>query len=716
MATLQKIRSKGALLIVIIGIALFAFIAEEAFRSIQSSSNESKQRVGEIFGEHISVQEFQDMVDQYGEAVKFTSGMTSLTDQQLTQIRDQVWNSYVNNQLLAHEAEKLGLSVTDAEVQSILTQGTNQMLMQTPFRNEKTGMFDINQLRKFLTDYEAMKAKADQIPQQYMEYYTNLYKFWSFVEKTLREQTLAQKYQALLSRTFISNPVEAKMTFADRTTESNLMLAAIPYASIKDASVPVTDEELKAKYEEKKEMFRQYVETRDIKYVDVAVTASVADKAALNKDMADYAKRLASGTGIPALMHESSSTVNYTDVPLTKTAFPTDISAMLDSMAAGTQKGPFYSQADNSMNIIRLISKEQAPDSIECRVIQVGGADVKTARTSADSIMTALKAGADFETVAKRYGQKGTKTWVTSKQYEGSTIDEDNAKYLIALNSTDVNQYANIQFTQGNVVMQVTDRKAMTTKYVAAVIKRPIQFSKDTYKSAYNAFSQFVAANPTAKDIEANASKKGYRVQERTDLASSEHYVGGVQNTRDAMKWVFDSGTDIDDVSPLYECGDNDHMLVVILSGIHKEGYRDWQSVKDMLKADVLRDKKADILKGKLAKVNSIAQAKSIPGALVDTLNHVTFSAPAFVTSTNASEPALSGSVAKTKVGQFVNYVKGNSGVYAYQVISKNRTAEKFNEAAEEMQDAQRNMQGASRFINDLYIKAKVKDNRYLFF
>ena len=133
MATLQKIRAKGPLLVIVIGLALFAFIAEEAMRSIQSASNESKQQVGEIYGERISVHEFQNLVDEYAEVVKFTSGNSALNDQQLIQLRDQVWNTYVNNKLIEHEAEELGLTVTDAEIQSIISEGNSPILMQTPF-------------------------------------------------------------------------------------------------------------------------------------------------------------------------------------------------------------------------------------------------------------------------------------------------------------------------------------------------------------------------------------------------------------------------------------------------------------------------------------------------------------------------------------------------------------------------------------------------------
>ncbi len=122
-------------------------------------------------------------MDEYAEVVKFTSGNSALNDQQLTQLRDQVWNTYVNNKLIEHEAEELGLTVTDAEIQSIISEGNSPILMQTPFRNEQTGRFDANVLKKFLTDYEGMKTKSEQMPAEYMDYYNSLYKFWMFIEK-----------------------------------------------------------------------------------------------------------------------------------------------------------------------------------------------------------------------------------------------------------------------------------------------------------------------------------------------------------------------------------------------------------------------------------------------------------------------------------------------------------------------------------------------------
>lgn len=716
MATLQKIRSKGPLLVIVIGLALFAFIAEEAMRSIQSASNESRQRVGEIYGKGISVQEFQYMVEEYTEVVKFTSGMNSLNDQQLAQLRDQVWNTYVNNQLIAHEAEKLGLSVTDAEVQSIIAEGSSPVLMQTPFRNEKTGQFDINVLKKFLTDYEGMKSQNGQVPAEYMEYYDNLYKFWTFIEKTLREEAMVQKYQTLLGKSMLTNKTVAQAAFNARTQESDIIMAALPYSAVEDKEVKIEDADLKNKYNELKERFKQIAESRDIKFIDVQVKASAADKAELDKEMAEASQKLAEGADLAKTVRESGSIISYSKLPISKNALPTDIASRIDSMSIGEMKTPYYFAGDNTMNIIKLINKVSAPDSIQVRQIQVAGADINVAKKTADSIMVALKSGTPFDSIAKKHSQTGEKTWITSRNYEGATLDEENMKFIQTINNMAVNATEKIDFSQGCLIVQVTDRRAMISKYDVAVIKRPIEFSKETYAKTYNDFSHFLASNTTLEDIEEKALKSGYNLQERKDLFSSEPYVGNVNNTREAMRWVFNEDTEIGNVSPLYECGDNDHMMVVILTGIHEKGYRKMEDVKDVLTQEVLKDKKAELLINKLANAKTIAEAMKVSGAVSDTIKHITFNAPVFVGKTGASEPVLSASASKTSAGKFSGPVKGNAGVYTLQVLAKNQTAEKFDAKTEEAQQNAVNMRAISRFVNDLYEQANVTDNRYLFF
>ncbi|WP_288318422.1 peptidylprolyl isomerase [Xylanibacter caecicola] len=713
MAALGKIRSRGVILITVIGFALFAFIAEEMFRSCDSMRNESRQQVGEVFGEKVNVQDFQKLVDEYTNVMKVTQGRENLTDRELNQIKDVVWNTYVQNKLIEKEAKELGLTVTAKELQNVLTEGTNPMLMQTPFVNQQTGRFDVNALQKFLAEYK----QAQTVNPQMAEQYRSIYNFWIFVEKSLRQQILAQKYQTLFAGCILSNPVSAKIAYNDENQESNIQLAAYPYTSVKDDDVKVSDSDLKAKYDELKPRFKQYEESRDVKYVELQVLPSQADRAALDKTFKSYAQDLQSAEDPSEVVRKSASYVAYLGIPQTKNAFPSDIAARLDSIAVGSMVGPFENKADNTLNIVRLMSKTQLPDSVQFRAIQVGGATPEAARKTADSIYTALQGGADFEALAKKYGQTGEKTWITSAQYQNApSMDKDTKAYISALNTSAVNETKNLQMAQFNLILQVTDRKAMTDKYTVAVVKKPIEFSKDTYSAAYNKFSQFVSENQSLEAMEKNAAKYGLKVQERNDIRNSEHYVVGINGTRDAMKWIFEA--EEGEISPLYECGENDHLLVLAMTKVHKTGYRplDDTNVKDYIKQEVMNDKKAELLIGKLNGVKNMAEAKA-KGGKIATVEQVTFAAPVFVQATGASEPALSGAVAATAQGKFSSHaVKGNAGVYLFQVNSKKMRPVKFDAKEYEQRLKQKVLQYAGNFMSELYAKANVKDNRYLFF
>ena len=539
MAALGTIRKRGVILVCIISFGLFAFIAEEAFRSCDSAKNNERQQIGEVLGEKISVQDFQKLVDEYSEVIKMQQGQENLPEEQMNQVKDMVWNTYIQNQIIAKEASKLGLTVTDAELQDILKTGTNPMLQQTPFVNQQTGRFDASSLQKFLADYKAQKANPSANAQM-MDQYTKIYNYWSFIEKTLRQQTLAQKYQALLAGCFLSNPVEAKMAFKEENEESQIQLAAFPYSDIQDDKVKISESDLKAKYDEIKARFKQPVESRDIKFVDIEVQASNADRAALNKEFAGYHSQLAAAADPTEVVRKSASTVAYLGIPVSKDAFPRDIAAQLDSMAVGSTSTVKANAGDNTLNIVKLVAKQELPDSVQYRVIQVAANSVAEAKTKADSIQGAIAGGADFEAIAKKYGQTGDKAWMTTKQYEyAQSMDKDNKTFINTLNTAAVNSLNQLQLGQGYVVLQVLDRKAMVSKYTAAVIKKPIDFSQGTYRTAYNKFSSFVSANPKSEDLLKNAAKEGYKVQDLKDITTSVHYVANIHSTREALKWIF---------------------------------------------------------------------------------------------------------------------------------------------------------------------------------
>ena len=714
MATLQKIRSKGPLLVIVIGLALFAFIAGDAWKIFQP--HQGNQDIGEVNGKGLSAQAYQQMLDEYADIVKFTTGSSAIPDEQFSQLKDEVWRMYVNSELINAEAAKIGLTVSDEEIEAIINEGSNPILQQTPFRNPQTGAFDKDVLKKFLADYATMDLT--QMPAQYVEYYQMMEHYWKFIERNLRQNRLMEKYQTLLTQSILSNPIEAQASFDERTKQYDMLLAAVPYSAIADSTVTIEKSDLQALYDKKKEQFKQNVETRNIKYIDVQVTPSDEDRSAVLEEVTGYTNQLEDATEYASFVRATGSQFPYVDVFYSKDAYPNDVVSRMDSVKLGEVYGPYYNQSDDSYNAFKILAEKMSPDSVQFRQIQVYTDNVEKTRTLADSIYNAIKNGADFAALAKQYNNSnGEANWLTSQQYENAALDADNTKYINTLCNMSVKETTNLALGQSNVIIQVLDRKAMKEKYKVAVIKRPVEFSKETYNQAYNKFSQFVAANQTLEELEANAEENGYRLLERKDFYSSEHGIGGIRNTSEALRWVFAAKPG--EVSPLYDCGDeNDRLLVVALEGINKKGYRTLESVEGILRIEAVKNKKAEMIMAGIEgkNITDFGQCSSIDKVVTDSVKHVTFSAPAFVSKTRGSEPLLGAYASVTDANKLTAPIKGNSGVYLLQVYNTGKLNETFNEETEETRLKNNTMRTISRFLNDLYQKGNVEDSRYLFF
>jgi len=555
------------------------------------------------------------------------------------------------------------------------------------------------------------------MPAQYAEYYNSMYNFWSFVEKSLIQARLQEKYQALITKSLFSNPVEAEDAFNARVDQSDLLLAAVPYSSIVDSTIVIKESELKDAYNKKKEQFRQYVETRNIKYIDVQVTASPEDKADIQKEVEEYTVQLAENpSDYSNFIRSTGSTQQYVDLFYTDKALPADVVARLDSVKVGGVYGPYYNASDNTINSFKKLASAAMPDSIQYRQIQVVAEDAAKTKTLADSIYTAIKGGADFAEIAKKYGQTGEATWISSANYEGAQVDGDNLKYIAAITTLGQNELANLALGQANVILQVMNKKAVKDKYKVAVIKRPVEFSKETYSKAYNDFSQFIAANNTLDKLVANAEDAGYRLLDRTDLYSSEHAIGGVKGTKEALRWAF--AAKAGEVSGLYECGESDHMMVVAVTNIIPEGYRPLSMVQEQLRSEILRDKKAEKIMAdmKAASATTFDQYKNMANAVSDSVKHVTFAAPAYVPALRSSEPLVGAYASIAELNKLSAPIKGNGGVFVLQPYAKEKLNETYNQETEEATLEGMHARIANQFMNDLYLNANVKDSRYLYF
>ena len=712
MAVLNTIRSWTWGLIIFIGFALFAFVAGDAWKAI---SPHTQQSAGVIDGHKLSAQEYQKLVEEYTDVVKFSTGNNSLTEAQNNQIKDEVWRNYVNNILIGKACDELGIVVSNDEIKYIVDNGASPLLQQTPFVNRQTRRFDPDMLKKFLLDYDTM-SKSGQLRGQNAEYYQKLYSYWRFIEKNLRSSTLANKYNALIANSLAVSGLEAQNALTAETNQSDLLLAAIPYSSVADSLVKVTDSEVESLYASRKEQYRQYAETRNISYINITVKASEADRQLIDKEVGEASEELRpSKAEYSAIVRSAGSEVNYKDLFMVPSVMPRDIAVRLDSVKVGDVYGPYTNAQDNTINAFKLVAKQVASDSVAFRTIFVQGKDAASAKHQTDSLMTILsKKKADFVAVAKSLNQKGVTNWWSSKNYANGDISPDNLALIKAVYSMKKGETKAIKMMNNQVIIQIVDQKAKQNRYKVAIVKRKVTFSNETYTNYYNKFSQFLADNPSLEDMKANAEEAGYRVMSRADINSASHDVIGISGTREVLKWIFDA--DEEEVSTLYECGDNDQMLVVALTGVNEKGYRSLKTVSRELRAQLLRDKKFDYIKANLVGKKTIAEVASQPEAVKDSVKRVTFSAPAYISVLRSSEPMVSAYASVAKEGVVSNPVKGNAGVLVMQVYKKAKI-----ESDQTLESVKNRLKGmnariGSQYVNDLYLKSDVEDNRYLYF
>lgn len=711
MATLQKIRSKGPLLLIVIGLAMLAFILGDAWKIIRP--NQGVQYVGSINGEDITAMEFQKELEIYTDVVKFANQMSDITEEMQNALKDEVWATMVRNRIINNEAKAIGLVVSDAEVRDVIDRGTNPMLANTPF-NDPEGKFDADLLKDFIASFNEMDPQT--VSQEEYAYYQSVYNYWLFVEQNIKSELLYTKYSALVNASVMSNPVAARNAYNNRIMRTDVLVAYKPYTAVPDENVKVTSSDIKKLYNESKPALYNYAENRDLVYIDYEITPSESDRKAQLEEMNEIATQLeADIEDYTSFIRRSGSDIMFSEVSRSAKNLPYDVAARVDSVQVGGVFGPFYTQDDDTYNAFKLLAVTSGYDSIQFNIMQVIGDDEEAQANRADSIVKALKKGADFVELAANYQQTVTNQWIASDSYEPATITGDNALYLNKLNSMKKGEVATLKLSNVFIVLKVVDVKTPLTKYDLAIVKRPVEFSEETSNKAYNDLNAFLSLNTTVDQLKENAEDSDYRLLSYPGFQNYNHTVGGVAKSAEAIRWAFEAKEG--EVSRLYEVGNkNDHLLVVGVEKIHPRGTRSIEDAATTLSLKAINDKKYDLLKAEFAG-KSIDELKSVEGVVVDTIKFVNFNNDAFVSSLFANESTIGPSVFNLEKNELTAPMKGENCVFVAEKISDDSYSVEYDEKAESTRTRSMSSSRISgQILEELYYQAKVVDNRYKFF
>ena len=706
MAALQTIRKHNVLLVGAIGIALALFILSDFSKCTGSKMPDA----GEIAGEKIPYDEFQQYLKNYQFFNEQFYKGRQMADEQAN---ETAWRNFVQHRILGEECKQLGLTASDDEVANALLTGT--------YAGQQI------QSAMYLLVRSFFNPETQQLDPVYIEQITKtepqLKDYYLFVQDEIRQEITAIKYQTLLAKGIISNPIEAKKHFADRTADKDVLLVSVPLSTVKDEDVKVSDEDLKKKYEELKPRFAQQSEMREVKFIDVVLTPSEADREAAKKEMEAEQKNLLAATtkkDITSVVRKSSSKMAYTDLLLKKDLLPSFVQAKLGadstSIKVGETTDVDFDPESRCFYTVRLLDKKTETDEVLARVLQIVGNDEKTIENRADSTVNALNTGADFKEIAKKFNQPSDSTWFSTQSLAQQGFGIENIPTILAIpdNSAKI-----IKLQNGvTLVVYVMEKKEPVEKYNVAVIAKELKYSQETSNAEYNKLNAFLGQNGTdIKKLEENAPKSNYFVQ-TANVGGGVRSINNIAKTGDIVRWAMDEASKGEISQTIYRCGDADagHYIIAALSDVIEPGFVPFEKVKEQLKPMVMNEKKAEKILADVKGINSIEAAKAVKGAQTDSLTHInfyTFSNPQMPRNTG-NEPVVGVLAAKTAKGAFGKAVKGQYGVYMLQVLDEHKSEEKYDEKAELQTTAQENLNYMS--FSDLYRKANIQDYRYKFF
>ena len=711
MATLEKIRNQAGLLVVIVGLALFAFIIGDFLNSGSTYFRQSQDQVATINGTTINYQEYQIRIAEMANIYKMQMNTDNLTEEQNTQIRQSVYDTMVNEIVLNEVLNKLGIKVTPEELFDMVQgEHISPMIMQFPlFMDPQTGVYSkmralsvLKAIENYQNESPANRAELEQIRN-----------YWLFWERTMKQQRLQDKYMALLSKAIVANPLDAKDAYEASLESSDIFYTMQPFVTIPDSAINISDSEIRRIYNQRKEEFKQKA-TRIIDYIAVDIRPSEDDYAKVQEDANKILAELMESENIEDIVNANSE-VPYLDAFVSESGIDTDMLTFVETASIGDIEGPLF--REDSYRLFKLMDKTVGADSVHVSHIlladQTGNSEAL--EVMADSLVALLKAGRNFEELAAQYsvdqsGQTGGEIgWLT----EAVALRYFGEDFKNAIFSTPVNQPTVLKAPYGVQILKVTEKTPNVPKFKIAYVHLSVTPSSITYSNLYNALNQFVSTNNSSEKLEAAAADAGYVLNSNISVTADERFFGSIPDSRPIIRWAFEN-TKKGEVSTIFEC--KNHYVIAVRKDILPEGYQSVQSVTPMLRNElVYKQKGQEIIKELQTKnLRTIIDYADAMGTQADSVKYINF-ATSRITGIGL-EPKLTAYITFAPLHSINEPVIGNNGVYVFSVVNRDKADNIYDE-----QDEIYKLESVNSYrisyssIMSLVEKAKIADNRIRF-
>lgn len=695
MATLEKIRKKSVLLLIIIGAALIAFIIGDFLNSGRNIFG-SGTTVAEVDGEKIDYMQFQQRYSQVTENNRQSSQMDP------AMMQNQVLEQMIGEILLNEEYDALGIEVSDKELSDYMFK---QMIRTNPGFQQQLSSFaqalqapvelkDPNKPEQFVQDFYTFVFSPSKFGRQEDEGITQARAWWIGLEKDAAEQLKQMKLYRLLGGTTVANNLDREAMKQEMGNSYEVRMVAVPYASLDDKDYAVSDDEVKAVYDREKERFALRQEMRKAHYIAVPIVPSAADNEKADKFLASVDSTLHATAGVDGVRHFTELTVTEGEYRASDLTRMPDMKKFVDSVAVGAISK--INRSGDNRTIYRLLEKKQEADSVKLLFVSVAGNKARQ-----DSVLAKLNGGAAVDAVAngETIVKEDTATVdLIAAAAQGQLSQDLKSKILTAGDQFFVFQSGN----EGAALCKVTARMTPKTIFKVATVAYTVSASKETRGNLLNALQKYVDANNTAKTFAENAAKSEQHYAAQSTVLTEDSPVLGTQynyvkSSAKLIQWLF-KDAEKGDVSAIQT--DNDQYVVVALDDVYDGDYMPLtdSDVRVYCETKARNEKKGEALMKKYqGKAQNIAGYEAAMGTPVRTVR-VGGGVPGM-------DPILAGQAPFAKLNKLYGPVKGDAMVFVYQVVKKEA-------AANPITDQQVDMSYRQQFMMFNNIFEVLKDNK----
>ena len=668
MTTLQRIRNHGIILLIVVGVAMLAFILGDFLNSGSSFFNRSRENVGVIAGHKVHYTEYEAAKDQLTEVYKIESGSNDINEELGMQIRSQVWQMMLMDYTLREQAQAIGMDVTAEELSNLcIGENPHQLITQRRAFYDETGKFNrfalINFLNSLAQEPETQEQAANM--QQAKNY-------WMYWENAVRLTHMQDKYVNLLSQLLTANPLDAKYAFDARQTTVNVEFVQQPFFAVADSLVKVTDADIKKLYNAQKEQYKR-TPNRSLVYVGFPIEPSEADFSEVEKLMKTLENDFQTKEDVATIVN-SNSDILYDGRDYSETTIPAEYKEF--AFGKGVKKGQYteLTFANDTYSMARIMECGYSkPDSVKLVLVANGEGteDVELGWFQASELQKTI-ADPAFA------GKKGSTFTVSSGM--------------------------------GEQTFKIADKSNPTPKVKLAILSRKVTPSSKTYGILYNEAKQFIVNNNSIDSLRQSAQELGLSVTPAFALDANADKVNDLKNSRPIVRWAYEAT--VGDLSDVFECGNQ--FVVAALTEINDGEYRTLNEVRAELQMQALADKKADYIINQLNGVTTLEAAAELFDAEIQSAEGISLAS--YRLGAAGVEPAVIGAALALESNTTSAPVKGNMGVYMVRIGEKNVAEGELNAEQEIQQLNMRTSYSAPyQAIALIEENAEVEDNRARF-